>query len=117
MVTQEKAQLAREWIDAWNQHDLERILSHYSEDIEFTSPFVVKLFNDPSGTIRGKETLRAYFEKGLKAYPDLHFELLQVLTGIGSLTLYYRSVNNLLAAEVMFLDPRGLIERVAAHYS
>lgn len=70
MISQEKAEeIAREWIGAWNAHDLERIMEHYSEKVVFTSPFVVKLLGDPSGTVRGKKRLRTYFAKGLAAYP------------------------------------------------
>jgi len=29
---------AREWIAAWNAHDLERVLAHYSPDIQLSSP-------------------------------------------------------------------------------
>jgi hypothetical protein len=32
-------------------HDLDRIMGHYNEQIEFVSPFVVKLLNDRTGTI------------------------------------------------------------------
>ena len=28
---------AKEWINSWNSHNLEEILSHYSEDIEITT--------------------------------------------------------------------------------
>ena len=38
--------LAREWVEAWNAHDLERILSHYAEDVEFASPFVAAILGD-----------------------------------------------------------------------
>ncbi len=107
----------KDWIDAWNRHDLDSILSHYAEDVEFTSPFVEKLMGEASGTIKGKIKLRAYFRKGLDAYPDLKFELLNILTGVKSLTLYYRSVKGMLAAEVMFLDSEGRIERVIVHYA
>ena len=31
---------AEEWITAWNTHDLDRILSHYAEDIVFRSPVI-----------------------------------------------------------------------------
>lgn len=108
---------ANEWIAAWNGHDLEKILAHYADEIEFSSPFVIRLFNEPSGTIRGKERLRDYFAKGLAAYPDLKFELFHVLTSIQSVVLYYRSVKNLLAAEVMFFNPEGKIIKVVAHYT
>jgi len=31
---------AREWYAAWNAHDLDRILSHYADDVEMASPLV-----------------------------------------------------------------------------
>lgn len=117
MITDTQSQtFANEWIDSWNAHDLDRILKHYSDNIEFSSPFIIKLFNEPSGKIKSKEKLKPYFEKGLLAYPNLKFELLHVLKGVNSITLLYRSVNNLLAAEVMILDNQGKISKVLAHY-
>ena len=116
-LTQEQAeQIGSEWLDAWNRHDLDAILSHYADNVEFTSPFVARLTNDASGTLYGKEALRTYFAKALSAYPDLHFELFHVLTGKGSLVIYYRSVNNLLAAEAMTLNEDGQIMHVQCHY-
>jgi len=76
----------------------------------------VKLLNNPSGTISGKESLRSYFGKALASYPDLKFDLIQVLTGVDSVTVYYRSVKEMLAAEVMVLNSNGEIVRVMAHY-
>jgi ketosteroid isomerase-like protein len=117
-LTEERARaLAGEWVDAWNRHDLDAILSHYAGGVEFTSPFVVRLLGDPTGTVRGKAALRDYFARGLAAYPDLRFELLQVLVGVQSVTVYYRSVGNRLAAEVMELDTQGQVVRVLAHYA
>lgn len=117
MITQDKANtLAADWIEAWNRHDIDDILSHYSEDVVFTSPFVVKLLGDNSGTIFGKEALESYFLKGLESYPDLKFEIINILYGVDSFTLYYKSVNEMLAAEVMKLDSNGMIERVVTHY-
>ncbi|GEP90453.1 hypothetical protein CTE07_20980 [Chitinophaga terrae (ex Kim and Jung 2007)] len=61
--------------------------------------------------------MRAYFAKGLAAYPDLHFELHQVLSGVRSVVLYYKSVNNKMSAEMMVLNDQGLVTEVRAHYS
>ena len=33
-------EFAKEWIDAWNSHDLDRILAHYAEDIEISTPMI-----------------------------------------------------------------------------
>ena len=32
-----------EWMEAWNSHDLERILGHYADDVEYSSPFIASL--------------------------------------------------------------------------
>lgn len=118
MLSQEQAEkFAHDWIDSWNAHDLDRILRHYSEDIVFVSPFVVKLLGLPTGTIKGKTALKNYFARGLEKYPDLKFQLHEVLIGVQSITLTYESVNNLMAAEVMEFTPKGQVMRVTAHYS
>ena len=108
---------ALHWIEAWNTHDLDAILAHYTEDVVFHSPFVVKLGLHAEGIIRGKEELRSYFARGLAAYPELEFQLHEVLTGVGSLTLLYRSVNRLLAAETFLLQPDGKAYTVYCHYT
>jgi len=51
---------ATEWIAAWNSHDLDRILSHYVEDFEMSSPLIIERKIDPSGVLRGKAAIRAY---------------------------------------------------------
>jgi|ERR1700722_9138965 hypothetical protein len=110
-------EFAKDWIKAWNDHQIEAILSHYAEDVEFTSPFIVRLLNQPNGTISGLSDLRAYFLKGLEAYPDLRFELIEVLEGVNSVTLYYHSVKNLMSAEVMVFNEKGKVSKVIAHYN
>lgn len=117
-MTEGKAkEFAAEWIAAWNAHDIDRILMHYADGIRFTSPFVQRITGQQDGVVQGISALRDYFSNALKAYPDLHFELITVLTGVNSVTLYYRSVKNLLAAEVMVLDTQGRVETVLAHYA
>ena len=70
-MTKAQAQtLAHKWIAAFNDHDLETILSHYAESVELTSLLVTKVLGDPAGTVRGKQALRAYFAKALAAAPE-----------------------------------------------
>ena len=118
MISQEQADaFGREWIDAWNRHDLDAILSHYDDAVTFSSPFVAKLAGESSGTLRGKARLRPYFAEALKKYPDLHFTDVRVHAGVSSVTLTYRSVANLHAAEVMTLNDAGRVVGVDAHYA
>ena len=66
-------------MEAWNSHDLDRIMSHYADDFQMTSPFIVTMMNEPTGTIKGKENVRAYWFKALERLPDLHFDLIEAL--------------------------------------
>jgi len=108
---------ARDWIDAWNMHDLHRILSHYASDVVLVSPAAARLLNDPSGTVAGITALAGYFKRGLDAFPDLHFELVEILTGLSSIVLLFRNQGGTYTAEFMELDPTGRIVRVVANYS
>lgn len=110
-------QFAQKWVEAWNSHDLEAILSHYAPNVVLTSPAAARLLGDPSGTVSGKEALRNYFERGLAAFPNLKFELLEVLQGISSVVLYYINQKGTHTGEFMEIDDNHLVVRVIAHYS
>ncbi len=117
MITEEKAiKFAQDWISAWNDHELDRILSHYDENIEYSSVFIANLTENKKGMLQGKKSVKEYLAKGLEKYPDLHFELINIYTGIGSIVINYRSVNNLLAAEEFEFNDRDLVSRVKCHY-
>ena len=107
---------ASDWIEAWNSHEIERVMGHYAQEIDFISPLATQLLDNPAGQIQSLHHLRGYFLKGLEAYPLLHFDLIHVWPGVKSTTLIYKSVNNLLAAEYMEINRSGKIKRVRAHY-
>jgi hypothetical protein len=117
MTAEQAEAFAQEWIAAWNAHDLDQILSHYSDDVVFSSPFVIRLVGAPSGEVKGLEALRVYVARGLEAFPDLCFEPIEVLPGAGSIALRYRSVAGREAIETLELDRAGKIRRSTAHYS
>jgi|SRR5580698_4307266 predicted ester cyclase len=110
-------QFAQEWIEAWNSHDLERILSHYDDEIRLVSPVALKLLKNGDGVVQGKAALREYFRRGLEAFPNLHFDLIDVLWGVETVVIYYgNKVRGHKTAEVMQLTPKGKIRSVWANY-
>ena len=117
MTKEEAWKLANHWVASWNAHDLDRIMTHYEDSIQLTSPIAAQLLGTPDGTVVGKANLRAYFQRGLQAYPDLHFGLEDVLWGIGSVVLYYTNQKGTHSGEFMELSPNGKITRVVANYS
>jgi len=106
---------AADWIDSWNTHDLDRVLAHYTDDFEMSSPVIIKVAGEPSGTLQGKEAVGSYWAKALQLIPDLHFELITTLVGVDSITLYYQGARGL-SAEVFHFNQDGKVTRAYAHY-
>jgi hypothetical protein len=109
-------QFAQEWIEAWNRHDLERVLAHYADDFEMNSPYIVQIAGEPSGRLKGKTAVGVYWTKALAMMPDLHFELISTLVGINSVTLYYKGARDRLSAEVLHFGPDCKVVTAFAHY-
>jgi hypothetical protein len=117
-VTKDEAwKLAEEWAGAWNAHDLERIVGHYEDGVELTSRAAAQLLGIAGGKIVGKANLRAYFQKGLTAYPELQFRLEDVFWGVSSVLLVYKNQKGTRTAEFMELSATGKVARVVANYS
>jgi hypothetical protein len=116
MLTRQFAEsFAREWIESWNAHDLDRILAHYADDFEMSSPMIA-LVSGGDGTLKGREAVGAYWAKSLQKVPDLHFELIEVYAGVDSICICYRAVLGLKAVEWMWFGPDGRVKKAAAHY-
>jgi hypothetical protein len=57
MTDEEALRIARGWIAAWNSHDIDRILLHYSDAIELTSPLVSRILGAGINVVSGKAAL------------------------------------------------------------
>ena len=117
MTKDEAWSLANHWVAAWNAHDLDLIMTHYEDAIELTSPVAARLLGAPDGKVAGTPNLRAYFQRGLEAYPELHFRIEDVLWGINSIVLYYINQKGTRTAEFMELSASGKVVRVVANYN
>ena len=117
MTKDEARILGNNWIAAWNAHDLDLIMAHYEDAIELTSPVAAQLLGIPDGKVVGRANLRAYFKRGLEAYPGLHFILEDLLLGVDSMVLYYTNQKGTRTAEFMELSAIGKVTRVVANYS
>ena len=117
MTRDEAWNLANHWVAAWNDHDLDAIMEHYEDAVELTSPAAAQLLGIPDGRIVGKANLRAYFQRGLDAYPELRFRLEDVLCGVNSVVLYYTNQKGTHTGEFLELSAAGKVTRVVANYS
>jgi ketosteroid isomerase-like protein len=102
---------ARHWIDAWNRHDLDTVVHHFTTDAEFTSPIAASITGDPSGTVRGRPALHACWTAAVKRIPDLRFTLDAVHAGVNCIAIHYTHQTGRRATEVLVLDDGQNITR------
>jgi ketosteroid isomerase-like protein len=115
MTREFASRFAQEWIDGANQKNFERVLALYSDDVEVLSPFIRLVAGEPSGRLVGKDKLRNYWTASLTKRAELHFELIEVFVGAGSVSLHCVNRGQR-ALETFSFDDRGLVARSNAHY-
>jgi hypothetical protein len=106
---------ASEWLDAWNAHDLEAILSHFSDEVVFTSPLAQRIVEDSDGAVRGKVQLRGYWSEGLRRSPELHFDIEGLYVGVTTIVIHYRNHSGGLVNEVLTFDGPLVVEGHATY--
>ena len=102
--------LSRQWVEAWNAHDVEAVLEHFHDDVVFTSPVAAKLLPDTHGVVRGKPALRHYWTQALARVPDLRFTVEGVYQGVDTVVIAYRNQDGVLVSEVLKFDGDLVIE-------
>ena len=97
----EALRFVKEWEQAWNVHDVERLLAHYTDDVIFQSPYIVYRFGEPTGEVRGKEALRRYWASGLEQLPTLRFSVEDLRLSVDTLVINYRNQDGHAISEVL----------------
>jgi len=100
MTTPDLHRFASRWCAQWNDHDLEGLLTHFTDDVVFTSPVASRILGG-DGIVRGKAALRAYWQRGLEMIPDLRFEVIDVYGGVDTLVINYRDQAGTRVCEVL----------------
>jgi ketosteroid isomerase-like protein len=107
---------ARAWVQAWNDRDLEAILSHYDETIVFHSPRIDPVLRNGAAKIEGKDALRDYWRAALERSPKLYFDLDDVLIGSDAMTVLYTNHRDEKVAETFVFDETGAVVVSIAAY-
>jgi len=81
--------LGRAWIDAFNAHDVERLIALYADDCTHTSPKIRALHPETGGKLVGKAALRTWWTDAIKRLPGLRYELVRLTANDERVVLEY----------------------------
>lgn len=110
---------AHQWISSWNQRDVNAVLSHFADDVQFTSPLAHQLTG--TATVSGKSALAAYWQQALAQIQTLQFTLDSVVFDPQAqrLAILYTSrteTRTVRATEIVRFDQNGKIIQAEALY-
>ena len=105
MTAENLQSIAFRWFDAFNNHNLELLLSLYDEDAEHFSPKLKIRQPETKGLVVGKAAMRAWWKDSFERLPTLHYKV-KSLTANGDRVFmeYIRTVSgeeDILVAEVL----------------
>lgn len=119
MTRTEALAFADEWIAAWNDKDVERVLAHFSDAVRFTSPRAATTVG--TALVAGKEQLRDYWRAALARIDSLRFTLDHIVWDEqrSELLIVYTSETGngcTRAGELLYLGPTGMVDVGEALY-
>lgn len=75
MNSLQNKQIANTWFEAFNEHDLEKLLALYGDNAEHFSPKLKIRMPETQGLIKGKAALRAWWKDAFDRLPSLNYEV------------------------------------------
>jgi limonene-1,2-epoxide hydrolase len=117
MNSQEITSIAYKWFEAFNQHNLEQLLSLYDDNAQHFSPKLKIRKPETNGLVIGKEAMREWWKDAFDRLPTLHYKVTSLTANTDRVFMeYVRSVENeddMLVAEVLEIrDGKIVLSRV-----
>jgi len=81
--------IALQWFQAFNEHQLDNLLSLYDEDAAHYSPKLKIHKPETNGLIKGKNALRAWWKDAFERLPQLHYKVLNIIANDDSVFMEY----------------------------
>lgn len=78
MSAQNNKEIAKQWFAAFNEHDLEKLLSLYDHDAQHYSPKLKIRMPETQGLIKGKNALREWWKDAFDRLPSLQYEVIKL---------------------------------------
>ena len=119
MITQKNLSIAHLWFEAFNSHNLEKLLSLYDDEAEHYSPKLKIRHPETNGLVIGKEALRNWWQDAFDRLPSLHYKVTSLTSNPERVFMeYIRMVDgeeNMLVAEVLEIKDAKIIASRVYH--
>lgn len=78
MSAQTNKQIALTWFEAFNEHNLEKLLALYDDNAQHYSPKLKIRMPETQGLIKGKSSLRIWWQDAFDRLPSLKYEVIKL---------------------------------------
>ncbi len=117
MSAEKNLSIAMLWFEAFNAHNLEKLLSLYDDEAEHFSPKLKIRHPETKGLVTGKEALSTWWNDAFDRLPSLNYRVTSLTSNADRVFMeYIRTVENeeaLFVAEVLEIrDGKIMASRV-----
>lgn len=113
MQTAKNLSIAHKWFEAFNNHNLEQLLSLYDEDAEHFSPKLKIKMPETNGLVKGKQSLYDWWQEAFEQLPTLQYKVTSLTANSDRVFMeYVRTVdgeNDLLVAEILEIKEEKIV--------
>nr|WP_315199663.1 nuclear transport factor 2 family protein [uncultured Flavobacterium sp.] len=119
-MTPEKLQsIAFKWFEAFNNHNLEQLLSLYDDEAAHFSPKLKISRPETQGLLTGKEALRSWWQDAFDRLPSLHYKVTSLTANADRVFMeYIRAVEgdeDMRVAEVLVVKENKIVASRVYH--
>ena len=119
MSAEKNLSLAMLWFEAFNAHNLEKLLSLYDDEAQHFSPKLKIHHPETQGLVTGKEALRTWWKDSFDRLPSLHYKVTSLTSNADRVFMeYVRTIENedsMLVAEVLEIKDGKIIASRVYH--
>jgi limonene-1,2-epoxide hydrolase len=119
MMSQKNLSIAHAWFEAFNSHNLEKLLSLYDDEAEHFSPKLKIRHPETNGLVIGKNALRTWWQDAFDRLPTLHYKVTSLTANSDRVFMeYIRTVENeedMLVAEVLEIKEGNIVASRVYH--
>lgn len=105
MTTQQNLSIAHKWFAAFNDRNLESLLSLYDDEAQHFSPKLKIKKPETDGLVKGRTALHDWWKSAFESIPTLHYRVTSLTADADRVFMeYVRSVegeSDMLVAEVL----------------